>query len=109
MRHQDCMHLLKNDQFKNHKNHPELSKKMILKITFNFVPTPSVPMTNNRPGHSMALRSNNPPNNPSLGQHPGRAVAAARLLILSTKASPASMSTPESLYVSPTCEETFLD
>ena len=62
----------------------------------SLVPTPSVAATSTGSANPAAFRSKSAPNPPSPAITPGRAVAAAAGLMRSTRALPASMSTPAS-------------
>jgi hypothetical protein len=64
---------------------------------FSLVPTPSVVETRMGSRNPAARRSNSAPNPPRPAAAPERAVDLASGLMASTRASPASMSTPASL------------
>mmetsp|Transcript_27424 Transcript_27424/g.88561 ORF Transcript_27424/g.88561 Transcript_27424/m.88561 type:complete len:221 (+) Transcript_27424:979-1641(+) len=70
--------------------------------SFSFVPTPSVPDTRSTssPPNPAADKSNTAPKPPIASTAPATFVAAARGLIRSTRAFPATMSTPAERYVS---------
>src|SRR5438093_13680262 len=74
---------------------------------FSFVPTPSVEATRTGSRNPAAFRSNRPPKPPRSASAPARRVALANGAMRATRASPASMSTPASLYVSPLRPEAF--
>src|SRR5271165_2047657 len=66
---------------------------------FSLVPTPSVVETSTGSVKPAAFRSNSAPKPPKPPMTPARVVALASGLIASTSASPASISTPASRYV----------
>src|SRR5205823_6532067 len=68
--------------------------------SLSLVPTPSVPTTSTGSSYRLGT-SKSPPNPPMPASTSGRIVRRACGLIRSTSASPSSMSTPESRYVSP--------
>lgn len=65
-----------------------------VKLTFSFVPTPSVPDTRIGFLYPAAEASKRPPNPPMPPRSPERLVDATIGLILETSESPASISTP---------------
>src|SRR5258705_911199 len=76
-----------------------LSKRFISMASLSLVPTPSVDATRSGSLKPAAFKSNRPPKPPKSAAAPRRAVAFAAGAIRETNASPASMSTPASLYV----------
>ena len=75
---------------------PTVSCRPVSMASISLVPTPSVQDTSTGSRKPAALRSNKAPKPPSPPMVPGRAVALAAGPIASTRASPASMSTPAS-------------
>src|SRR6185295_12612567 len=73
----------------------------------SLVPTPSVAATSTGSLKPAALRSNSPPKPPISASAPARAVARTIGLMRSTRRFPASISTPESAYVSPFLRSTM--
>ena len=74
---------------------PTLSCRFSWKASFSLVPTPSVPETSTGCLY-FAGSSHSAPNPPMPASTSGRSVRRANGLIASTRASPASMSTPAS-------------
>jgi len=76
---------------------PTVSCLAAAMATFSLVPTPSVVETSSGSLNPAAFGSKNAPKPPSCASAPGRAVERASGLIAWTSASPASISTPDSL------------
>lgn len=64
--------------------------------TCNFVPTPSVPLTNTGSRYPVAFKSKTPPKPPISASEPVRLVRRTKVLMRWTRELPASMDTPAS-------------
>jgi hypothetical protein len=76
---------------------PTLSWRPAAMAIFSLVPTPSLAATSRGSRKPAAFRSKKPPKPPRPASAPLRAVERASGLMASTRALPASMSTPASL------------